>query len=326
MLGIGILNMISLTLAIYCLFKYVWGVSSFQQSLNHRLFFRDTTIAMVFLFHLVLAALSVSDLVMAWSINTSNRVGYTTVMALNTVNTMIMEMMLVCVSGYLQNIMPAFLQGRLGPITNFILQHGPRLSLFIFSICIVVNAVTFCLLSDRPVLAFLIARLEMLLLFFMNAMYASITMGKMAKLIKSCRDSKRMDEGQVQTMQKFWTVLSAGVAFLVTLPVIQIIEACLYWDYYMGFSYDGTFSGEDLYPVHFAAPFVAILICPIFLAKEASSAVAVPTLKEAKTNLATNPTDQSHNKNNEERLNATQMVNAALKNWVETGSNLDASL
>jgi hypothetical protein len=322
-LGILTINTVSLTLAIYCLIKYVRAARSFHQPLPHKFYFKKTAVVLVALFHVLTIAIVAADLVMAWAINTNKRVGQTIIMAMNVTEVTIIEIILVCMAGYFLNILPGFMQGGLGYTTSFILQHGPRLSLFIFSICIVVNAVTFCLLSDRPVLAWLIARLELLLVFLMTALHASVTLRQMGKLIKFSRDSKRLDHSQILAMQRFYNLLLAGIILIVILPVVQIIETFLYWDYYRDFTYDGAFSGADIYPVHFAAPFVAILICPLFLEQKTA-----PEENEARSTIYSNPT--KHNEKEEElganRGNATKMVNAAIQNWVESNSNLTASL
>ena len=311
MMGILIVNMISLVLAIYCAFKYM--SLSF---LTHRVYFRNVTVALLTLFHLVFAAFTVSDLVMIVS-STDNKVGYTIVTALNVIDTMLMEMVLVSLTGYLLNIMPGFLQGRLGYMTSIILDRGPRLSLVIFGMCAMVKTVIFCSLYDKPVLACLIARLETLLMFLVNTMHASVINVNLSKLIRSCRESKRMDQSQIQSIEKFQRIMLFGVVFLVALPVIQIIETCLYWDYYVNFAYDGFFTGSDIYAAHLAAPFLAIIICPVFLAKETSE-----RKEEAKTNFTTSIVGTVKGEGNPNAThpnathpNATQMVNVALQNW-----------
>lgn len=315
-IGLLVINMGSLALTIYCLIKFFRDGSA-----NHRFYFRNTAVGLLTLFHLVVVAFVVADLVMAWAVSTSSKTGYTALMAMNVAEVTLIEMILFCMSGYFLNVMPGFMQGRLGSTTSFILQHGPRLSLCIFSICIIVNAVTFRFLSDSPVMAFLIARLEMLLVFLITISHGTVINLNLGKLIRSCRESKRLDQGQIQAMQQFQKILLVGSAFLVAVPIIQITETCLFWDYYMHFAYDGApFSGADVYPVHFAAPFVGTLICSIFLLKEASA--AAPKKIEPKTDhFTTNPTDNSHSRRKAEGVNATQMVNAALQNWVESESH-----
>jgi hypothetical protein len=223
--------------------------------------------------------------------------------------------------GYFLNVMPAFIQGGLGSTANFTLKHGPRLSLLIFSTCVLVNTATFCFLSDRPVLAGLIARLEMLLLFFITAIHATVININLGKLIRSSRNSKRMEQSQIHLMQKFQTIQLIGVSLIVALPIVQIIEACIYWDYYMDFPYDWTFSGADIYPVHFVTPFVAVIVCPLFLEQKTARVE-----KEAPSTVDSTPTEHNPKIKEEELGNATKMANAAIQNWVESNSNLTASL
>ena len=98
-LGILTINTGSLVLAIYVLLKYVRSLSSLHQPLPHKFYFKNMAIHLMTLFHLMIAAIIVTDLVMAWGINTSNRIGYKVLMAMSVTEVAIMEMILVSLIG-----------------------------------------------------------------------------------------------------------------------------------------------------------------------------------------------------------------------------------